>query len=258
MEKAMREAQVRTSWTDVNEGYEEAVAGFVDALLSATGDNPFMQEFLPFQRRVARIGALNGLSQSLIKLTVPGVPDVYQGNEIWDFSLVDPDNRRPVDFELRKRLLADLGRLDPSDARTLLEEGAWQNGRPKLYLIWKALRMRRESPELFEAGDYVTLKTAGERREHLVAFARQHGGEAAITVAPRLCAKMMDEGPLLSAPEAWGDTAIFLPGELAGTAYRNVLTGERVVAEEHNGGLSLCVGSLLRNFPVALLETGAR
>ena len=118
----MREAQVRTSWTDVNEEYEEGVAGFVDVLLS--GANPFLQEFLPFQRRVARIGALNSLSQSLLKLTVPGVPDVYQGNEVWDFSLVDPDNRRPVDFELRKRLLADLRRLELSDARALLKDGS--------------------------------------------------------------------------------------------------------------------------------------
>ena len=257
MEKAMREAQVRTSWTDVYGGYEEAVAGFVDALLSAT--NPFLQEFLPFQRRVARIGALNSLSQSLIKLTAPGVPDVYQGNEIWNFSLVDPDNRRPVDFELRKRILADLRRLDASEASTLLEDGAWQDGRAKLYLIWKALDLRRESPELFRDGGYVALQTLGEMNEHLVAFARRTGDEVALTVAPRLCANMMDaEGPLIPAPEAWEDTSIRLPGELAGAAYRNVLTGERVVAEERNEKVLLSVGRLLRNFPAALLKTGDR
>jgi len=250
----MREAQVRTSWTDVNEEYEEGVAGFVDVLLS--GANPFLQEFLPFQRRVARIGALNSLSQSLLKLTVPGVPDVYQGNEVWDFSLVDPDNRRPVDFELRKRFLADLRRLELSDARALLKDGSWQDGCPKLYLIWKALEMRRESSELFEDGGYVVLQAVGERREHIVAFARWYGGEVAITVAPRLYAKMMDaEGPLVAAPEAWGDTSILLPAELAEVSYRNVLTGEIVVAEEQ---MSLGIGRLLRNFPVALLGTGPR
>ena len=257
MEKAMREAQVRTSWTDANEKYEDAVAGFVDALLSES--NPFLHEFLPFQRRVARIGALNSLSQSLIKLTAPGVPDLYQGNEIWDFSLVDPDNRRPVDFELRKRLLAHLSEFDPSDVRTLLDEGAWQDGRPKLYLIWKALRMRRESPELFNDGGYVALQTSGERGEHLVAFARRHGNEVAITVAPRRLAKMMDvEGPLIPTPEAWEDTSILLPAELAGLTYSNVLIGERVVSEERNGKVLLSVGHLLRNFPVALLKTGDR
>ncbi|HEX6710030.1 MAG TPA: malto-oligosyltrehalose synthase [Rubrobacter sp.] len=255
MEKAMREAQVRTSWTDANEEYEEAVAGFVDALL--TESNLFFQEFLPFQRRVARIGALNSLSQSLIKLTVPGVPDVYQGNDIWDFSLVDPDNRRPVDFELRKSLLAELRELDPSEIRTLLEDGVWQDGRPKLYIIWKALAMRRERSELFRDGGYMALQISGESNEHLVAFARRHGNEVAITVAPRLCAKMMDaDGSLLPDPAAWGDTSILLPDGLA--AYSNVLTGEVVVAEERNGAMSLHVGSLLRNFPVALLETGDR
>jgi (1->4)-alpha-D-glucan 1-alpha-D-glucosylmutase len=250
---------VHTSWTEVNEGYEEAVAGFVEALLSTTDDKSFMQEFLPFQRRVARIGALNSLSQSLIKLTVPGVPDVYQGNEIWEFSLVDPDNRRPLNFELRKRLLAELRELDPSDTRTLLEDGAWREGRPKLYLIWKVLRMRRERPELFRDGGYVTLQTSGERNEHLVAFARRHGNEVAITVAPRLCAKMMDvDGSLLPDPAAWENTSILLPDELAEAAYRNVLTDEMVVAEERNGTMSLGVVGLLRNFPVALLETGDR
>ncbi|HJQ28792.1 MAG TPA: hypothetical protein VJ827_05600, partial [Rubrobacter sp.] len=205
------------------------------------------------------IGALNSLSQSLIKLTAPGVPDVYQGNEIWDFSLVDPDNRRPVDFELRKELLADLRQLDPADVRTLLEDGAWQDGRPKLYLIWKALAMRRESPDLFRDGDYAALQTSGEGSEHLVAFARRHGGEVAITLAPRLLAMMVEvEGPLLPAPESWEDTSILLPDGLAEVAYRNVLTGELVVAEERNGAMSLGVGSLLLNFPVALLKTGEK
>jgi (1->4)-alpha-D-glucan 1-alpha-D-glucosylmutase len=199
---------------------------------------------------------LNSLSQSLLKLTVPGVPDVYQGNEIWDFSLVDPDNRRPVDFDLRKRLLTDLRRLDLSNARALLKDGSWQDGRPKLYLIWKVLEMRRENAELFEDGAYVALQAVGERREHIVAFARRYGGEVAITVAPRLYAKIMDaEGPLVAAPESWEDTSILLPAELAEVSYRNVLTGEIVVAEEQ---MSLGIGRLLRNFPVALLRTGRR
>jgi (1->4)-alpha-D-glucan 1-alpha-D-glucosylmutase len=258
MEKALREAQVRTTWTDPNERYERAVYAFVDALLSET--NSFLQEeFLPFQRRVARAGALNSLSQSLLKLTVPGVPDVYQGNEIWDFSLVDPDNRRPVDFGLRKRLLADLKQLDTSDVRTLLDDGRWQDGRPKLYVIWKALQLRRENPALFGDDGYVALQTSGEMVEHLVAFARRRGGEVAITVVPRLCAEMIDtKGPLLPAPEAWGDTSVLVPDDLAGVAFRNEFTGERFVAEERDGAVSFDVGRLLRNFPVALLETGGR
>jgi (1->4)-alpha-D-glucan 1-alpha-D-glucosylmutase len=252
MGKAMREAQVHTSWTDANEVYEKAAADFVDGILSL--DSPFLQDFLPFQRRVARIGALNGLSQTLLKMTSPGVPDVYQGNEIWGFSLVDPDNRRPVDFGLRKQLLANLRTLDPSDVSTLLEDSAWQDGRPKLYLIWKALEMRRENPELFKDREYIALEVSGERKDNLVAFARRRGGEVTITIVPRLYAKLTSaDGALLPAPDTWTNTQILLQSELAGAAYLNVLTGERVEVEERNGAPSLDVGRLLRNFPVALL-----
>ena len=254
MEKAMREAQVSTSWTDPNEGYEEAVASFVDGTLSL--DGPFLQAFLPFQQGVARTGAMNSLSQTLLKMTSPGVPDVYQGNEIWDFSLVDPDNRRPVDFEQRKKLLAALRALDPSDVSTLLEDGVWQDGRPKLYLTRKALEMRRKSPELFAGGEYIALEVSGGRKENLVAFARKHREEVAITVAPRLYAKITPaEGSLLPAQEAWHDTYILLPDDLAGVTYRNVLTGETITTHEHDGRPSLDAGRLLRNFPVALLAS---
>jgi (1->4)-alpha-D-glucan 1-alpha-D-glucosylmutase len=252
MEKAMREAQVSTSWTDPNEAYEKAVASFVDGTLSL--DSTFLRAFLPFQRGVARTGAVNSLSQTLLKMTSPGVPDVYQGNEIWDFSLVDPDNRRPVDFGQRKRLLAALRALDPSDASTLLEDGVWQDGSPKLYLTRKALEMRRKSPELFAGGEYIALEISGGRKDNLVAFARKQGEEVAITVAPRLCATMMPRvGSLLPAREAWQDTSILLPRELVGVAFRNVLTGETTTTQEHDGRPSLHAGRLLRNFPVALL-----
>jgi len=252
MEKAMREAQARTSWTDANERYEKAVAAFVDEFLYR--DGPFLHDFLPFQRRLARLGALNSLSQILLKLTAPGVPDIYQRNEIWDYSLVDPDNRRAVDFEQRKSLLADLRTLDPSDISALFEDGAWQDGRPKLYLTWKALEMRRESPELFGDGEYMALEVSGDRKNNLFAFVRKQGAEVAITIAPRLYAKITSaDGLLMPAPETWENTSILLPEALTGAEYRNVLTGERVVAKEHDGRPSLNAGRLLRNFPVALL-----
>jgi (1->4)-alpha-D-glucan 1-alpha-D-glucosylmutase len=255
MEKATREAQVRTSWNDVNEAYEETVAAFVDALIPTTGDDAYLRDFLPFQRRVARLGALNSLSQTLLKLTAPGVPDIYQGNELWDFSLVDPDNRRPVDFGMRARLLSELRRMDPSRAHALVADGAWQDGRPKLYLVHKALDVRRAYPALFEEGSYEGLRTSGEQAGRIVAFARRRGADAAITVAPRLCANMLDaEGPLLPPPGDWTDTSIHLPDEVAGVAYRNVLTGERVVAAKRDGEPSLRASDLLRGFPVALLR----
>jgi (1->4)-alpha-D-glucan 1-alpha-D-glucosylmutase len=226
----------------------------VDALLSGTETNLFLEEFLPFQRKVARLGALNSLSQTLLKLTAPGVPDVYQGNELWDFSLVDPDNRRPVDYGLRKDLLADLKRMDPADARSMLEEDAWEDGQPKLYLTWKALELRREMPELFESGEYVPLGTEGEMNDRLVAFARSLEGEAVISVAPRLYAGVTDDsGALLPRPEAWSSTRVELPEYLRGVELRNALTGEKVRAENRDGGAFVPAGELLRGFPVALL-----
>jgi (1->4)-alpha-D-glucan 1-alpha-D-glucosylmutase len=254
MEKAMREAQAHTSWTNVNEEYEEAGASFVDALLSGTETNLFLEEFLPFQRKVARLGALNSLSQTLLKLTAPGVPDVYQGNELWDFSLVDPDNRRPVDYGLRNGLLAGLKRMDPADAHSVLEENTWEDGRPKLYLTWKALELRREMPELFERGEYVPLGTEGEMQDRLVAFARNLEGEAVISVAPRLYAGVTDgSGALLPRTGTWASTRVELPECLRGVELRNVLTGETVRAEEQDGGAFLPAEDLLRSFPVALL-----
>ena len=253
MEKAVREAQVHTSWTKVNEDYEEAVASFVDALLTPE-NNIFLEDFAPFARRITRLGALNSLSQTLIKLTAPGVPDIYQGNDLWDLSLVDPDNRRPVDYGLRKRLLEGLEDLDPADARSLLDEDAWEDGRPKLYLTWKALELRRERPLLFESGDYVPLEAIGDRADHLVAFARRYGEEISITVATRFHAKLAgDPDSLLPAPRSWTGTYVELPEELSGTGLGNVLTGESVEAVERDGRILLPVEDLLRSFPVALL-----
>ncbi|MEW6637921.1 MAG: malto-oligosyltrehalose synthase, partial [Actinomycetota bacterium] len=253
MEKAIREARVHTSWINVNEEYESAVADFVDALLTPAGNDLFLQEFVPFQRRIARLGALNSLSQTLIKLTAPGVPDIYQGNELWDLSLVDPDNRRPVDYGLRRKLLAELQGMDPARTRSLLDDGVWQSGRPKLYLIHRALRLRRERPELFERGEYVPLEVEGGRSGNLVAFARVLDGGAAVTVAPRLYASLAgDGGPLLPPPGVWGDTRVRLPEALP-ERLRDVLTGETVEARGDEGGRFLPVADLLRGFPVALL-----
>ncbi len=254
MEKAMREARTHTSWTNVNEEYEQAVSDFVDALLAPVENDLFLEDFLPFQRKISRLGALNSLSQTLIKLTAPGVPDIYQGNELWDLSLVDPDNRRPVDYELRRSLLSDLKRMEPANAYSLLEEGAWQNGSPKLYLTWKALELRREMPELFENGEYVPLETVGERADHIVAFARRSGDETTITVVPRFCSRLASEAGLAFCSEVWKDTGIMLPENVGVAAFHNVFTGECVEREERDGMGCLSVSGLLRNFPVALLK----
>ncbi len=251
MEKALREGKVHTSWINVNEEYEAAVSSFVEALLSSTENNLFLEEFTPFARRIARLGALNSLSQTLIKLTAPGVPDVYQGNELWDFSLVDPDNRRPVDYALRRKLLAEVEDAGPDEARALLD--GWRDGRPKLHLTRRALVLRAEKPALFERGEYVPLEVSGPLSGHLVAFARRLGDEVTITAAPRLYAALTaDTGPLMPDPERWSGTRVDVSGLPAGP-YHNALTGEAVAAGERDGGSLLPVEKLLGSFPVALL-----
>jgi (1->4)-alpha-D-glucan 1-alpha-D-glucosylmutase len=245
MLKAAREAQVHTSWINANEEYEAAVSHFVRELLSDP-ESYFLREFLPFQKKVAMIGALNSLSSTLLKLTAPGVPDIYQGNEIPDFSLVDPDNRRPVDYELRKRLLAELKALPPERAPSLLEDP--DDPRAKLYVTWKALAFRRERPDLFEAGEYLPLEVEGERADHVVAFARRSGEGVAVVVAPRLCAGFPEGRGLLIPPRAWDDTRVAL--STPGRRFRNLFTGGIVLS----GRRHLSVAEALADFPVALLE----
>src|SRR5690606_37308084 len=172
MLKAVKEAKVHTSWINPNREYEEAVRQFVQGVLSGRDRNLFLADFVPFQRRVARCGMFNSLSQTLLKCASPGVPDIYQGNELWVFSLVDPDNRRPVDYAHRRRMLQELMAFvsvpaaeQAARVRSLLD--GMEDGRPKLYLTWKALMLRRTLPEVFQHGEYLPLTAIGPREDHL-------------------------------------------------------------------------------------------
>jgi (1->4)-alpha-D-glucan 1-alpha-D-glucosylmutase len=195
MRKAAREAKVHTSWVNINTKYEEALEVFIDALLDARHErNRFLDDFLPFQRSIAPLGTLNSLSQVLLKLTSPGIPDIYQGTELWCFTLVDPDNRRPVDYAHRRRLLQELETRfgGPQEklaqrARDLL--ATLEDGRTKLYVLWRALHTRREFPSVFSQGDYRALSVHGRWAEHVCAFARSDGVRHAITVAHCACGK---------------------------------------------------------------------
>ncbi len=265
MEKATREAKVHTSWINPNEEYDSALREFIAAILDHDPDaddpgaqNPFFADLLPFQAEVACLGMLNSLSQTAIKLTCPGVPDVYQGQEMWDLSLVDPDNRRPVDYELRRTLAREMEeRAEGSSRRELARELVenWRDGRAKLYLTRVALHLRRRDPELFLRGDYVPLSADGRRAEHVVAFARRHAARTAIVVAPRLWATLLEaEGGPLPRPQVWDDTHLQLPGELLSGPLRNLLDGEEIRAAPASDGARLPIADLLRNFPVAILE----
>jgi (1->4)-alpha-D-glucan 1-alpha-D-glucosylmutase len=260
MYKATMEAKIHTSWVNPNKEYETAVRNFVTRLLDTKRRNRFLEDFTAFQRRVAYFGQFNALAQVLLKLTSPGVPDIYQGTELWDFSLVDPDNRRPVDYQRRRSLLNDLkakANRAGRDLIPLLQEllGASQDGRIKLYLICRTLNFRRSHKDLFLRGTYLPLEATGEKKDHLCAFARVLAGEAILVAVPRLVVGLTGglEQPPLGAG-TWRDTRILLPSETAGPVYQDLFTGQTLSAEERDGKAALVLADVFSHFPVALLE----
>ncbi len=225
MLKATREAKAKTSWTQPDQPYEDALKKFVGDLLR---DQEFAVELERFVKPLIEPGRVNSLAQALLKFTAPGVPDIYQGNEIWDLSLVDPDNRRPVDYDLRRKLLADLSEA-PSPEEILHRS---DEGLPKLWVTRQALHLRRRRPELFgPAGDYRPIEARGTKAEHVVAFGR---GDGCVTLAPRLPLKLGKD---------WGETTIDLPEG----PWTNLLTGDPL-----KGG-RVPVRDVVARFPVALL-----
>ncbi|KPV50566.1 hypothetical protein SE17_26175, partial [Kouleothrix aurantiaca] len=254
MIKAIREAKINTSWLNPNNQYDEAVRAFVAAILEDSPSNRFLADFRTLAARVAHFGAWNSLAQTLLKLAAPGVPDIYQGTELWDLSLVDPDNRRPVNFDLRAWWLGEMTDLQGSRvelARALVENKA--DGRIKLYLTHRALQFRRAHLPLFQGGSYTPLEASAGAAEHVVAFARADGEGEALAIAPRLPARLTggDGAPL---GVAWGDGLLQLPASALGARYRNIFTDEVYTVGEHEGVQGLPLAQVLANFPVALLE----
>jgi (1->4)-alpha-D-glucan 1-alpha-D-glucosylmutase len=236
MAKALKEAKVNTSWVQPNESWDSAMSDFVTRLLDPSPRNRFLENFIRVAEEIARTGAINSLSQTLLKLTAPGVPDIYQGNEIWDFSLVDPDNRRPVDYEKRKRMLDSLGEVNP---RELLE--GWRDGRIKLFLTQRLLTFRRDHHDLFARGRYQPLSLTGEFADCAIAFARSWENQSIIVVVPRLSSRI--GFPPIG--ELWRDTAIALPEEAAA---RDLFTGH-----EFSPSTNLPLAQLLAQLPFAVL-----
>jgi len=248
--KAVREAKIHSSWINSNDAYEQAVRRFVRALLEQSEENEFLKSFADFQSVVARAGMFNSLSQTLLKLTAPGVPDLYQGTEIWDFSLVDPDNRRPVNYELRKELLSSLNTGEHEKAA--LVDGLLnhpEDGRIKLYLTRTALCFRRDNHELFSTGSYLPLKAAGEKSEHVIGFARVKAEKAVIVASARFFTRLGDSEQLPLGHGIWNGNAIKLSEELSGVRYRDILTGRQIEA-----GTELPLAEVFAHLPLALLE----
>ncbi len=250
MTKALREARDRSSWHAPNEAYEQAVTDFVTAILDPSRAGEFLTDFGELAERIAPAGFVNGLAQTVLKLTVPGVPDIYQGSELWNFALVDPDNRRPVDYEHRRSLLEELGPAgEVIDPRRLLARMA--QGLPKLYVVRQLLHLRSRCPAVFERGAYLPLEYRGPRAEQLCGFVRQDRQTTVLVVVPRLVASLCGERGELPLGEAWRDTVLVLPDlPAAEQPLRNLFTGERVAA-----AAELPAAEVLAGFPVAVLAS---
>ena len=278
MHKATKEAKVHTSWINANEEYDDAVRNFVFGILPAVGrgnadgmtgngqagafrlpPSAFLQDLLGMQRRVAWYGSFNSLAQVLLKCTCPGVPDFYQGTELWHLSLVDPDNRRPVDYGRRREMLGTLQewvhRLG-EDLTPLTKEllANLADGRIKLYLTWRTLSFRQEQGPLFAEGTYRPLEAVGTKKEHVCAFARTAAHAEAVVVAPRLLVGLTgrrEQPPMGQA--VWQDTWLVLPETAPGQRYRHHFTGETFAVGDKDGQTGLPLAQVLGNFPVALL-----
>lgn len=237
MAKALKEAKLNTSWVQPNESWDSAVSEFVTRVLDPSPRNRFLESFIPVAEQVACTGAINSLSQTLLKLTAPGVPDIYQGNELWDFSLVDPDNRRPVDYELRRHLLHSLGEATPED---LL--GNWRDGRIKLFLTQRLLTFRREHRALFARGNYQALQLRGEFADCAIAFARSHESQTIAVVVPRFSSRI--GFPPIG--ELWRETGLALPPDIGRT--RDLFTGK-----EFEPAADLPLAQIFAQLPFAVI-----
>ncbi|MBW4542367.1 MAG: malto-oligosyltrehalose synthase [Myxacorys chilensis ATA2-1-KO14] len=247
--KAIREAKVYTAWLRPNAAYEDACMRFVDAVLEPSEENPFLQSLLPFQKKVAFYGIFNSLSQALLKITSPGIPDFYQGCELWDLSLVDPDNRRPVDFEQRQAFLDDIQQRIQSDISSLVTEllETKEDGRIKLFLTVQALKARTKYLSVFQKGSYQPLEVEGALHDHVIAFARSEGSTTLITVVPRFLTAIVQPGEHPLGTQVWSDTKVKLPAR-SSSGWQDAITGQIIQHDE-----ALPVGDVLSQFPVALL-----
>jgi (1->4)-alpha-D-glucan 1-alpha-D-glucosylmutase len=233
MIKATREAKQRNSWLNPDKEYEAAMTCLIETLIDPQAGKRFLADFLPFQKKkISRLGMFNSLSQTTIRLTAPGICDTYQGTELWDFSLVDPDNRRAVDYERRKQMLAD---INPAKLTETMDDGSI-----KLWLTTQLLRYRRDNAALFLKGSYEPINPIGERARNLFCFTRILESQFILIVVPRFLAS--------AAP--WGDTRIALPSAIALTCLQNLLTGEKI---DIGANQEIQVSHLLENFPVAIL-----
>jgi (1->4)-alpha-D-glucan 1-alpha-D-glucosylmutase len=248
MTKAVREAKEQTSWRRPDEDYEQAITTFIDRLMQEFGREGLADDIANFSSTITPHGLLNAITQSLLKITAPGIPDVYQGTELWSFTLVDPDNRQPVDFVQRRRVLDDVAAFIDQPDPAILQDAlrSWQDGRVKLLLIAQALHCRAQHPDLFQRGDYLPLAAEGAHANSVIAFARSLADQDCIVVLPRLTGRVAGAGSL-PAPDDWHDTRLRLPAPLR-RRWQNRFTGATVTTGE-----VVSVATLFDAVPFALL-----
>ncbi|RJR51314.1 MAG: malto-oligosyltrehalose synthase [Desulfobacteraceae bacterium] len=257
--KAVREAKVHTAWIKPDTQYEEGCTAFIDAILDEDKGREFLDQLRPLVRRVAFYGMLNSLSQILLKITSPGVPDFYQGTELWELSLVDPDNRRPVDYTKRAALLSiirgDIGLRRREFIEDVLRD--METGEVKLLLTYLALQARRAHAALFTHGEYIPIETGGNHADHVVCFMRRLENSWALVAVPRLLTSVTSEGVLPLGRTCWGDTAVVLPSGVP-EAWDDAVGGGVRRFEGSAAGRRVAVGDLFDAFPVSLLTSRKR
>jgi (1->4)-alpha-D-glucan 1-alpha-D-glucosylmutase len=255
MEKALREAKVNTSWINPNTEYEAAFHSFLDAMLDRSTNKTFLEQFAPFQSKIASAGMFNSLSQTLLKIAAPGLPDFYQGTEVWNFSLADPDNRRAVDYERLQTMLGQLHAAESGNPAALVDRLVAEpaDGGLKLYVTRCALRFRREHRILFAKGNYLPLRTTGEKNKHVIAFARSSRGTTVLVLAGRFFAQLEAQAHFPVGAEAWGDAEVVLRKQLPSGPYRDVFTGKTVSPVRRDGDVVFPVAEAFSHLPIAML-----
>lgn len=251
--KAIREAMVHTRWTEPNTAHEQAVCRFIERILSSRENAPFLSNVAHFLRKIVFSGMLNGISQTLLKITCPGVPDFYQGSELWDFHLVDPDNRGPVDFRNLCGALQSIVDGARANRTALAAEllAHWPDGRIKLYVIWKALGCRRKYPALFEDGEFLPVEVMGDRSEHIISFLRRREQHQVLVVIPRWVANFtIGNAPVFQ--DFLKETHLKLALD-SPHSWSSVFTGSTLDALPEGDHRIMSVGKLLNDFPIALL-----
>ncbi|WZO96649.1 malto-oligosyltrehalose synthase [Isosphaeraceae bacterium EP7] len=258
MVKAAREAKRNTSWSDSDPAYCDALSEFVKNVLRGENTLRFLNDFSEFQGRIARVAIVHSLAQAALKIGSPGVPDVYQGCELWDFSMVDPDNRRPVNYEVRRKILGEIrASLDAGESREQLAQSlleASDDGAVKLYLIWTLLNHRRSRRDLYERGDYRPIEVVGPHADRVLAFARTRENRAVVYITPRLVAPLMgDDARTLPVGSLWSGTKVILPSG----AWTDLISDRCIAAQAEGDAFAVDLSDLFATFPLSVIESRA-